>query len=106
MDPLLALQLLAECTGDDIWSLEYCRARKVPELWIDELSDCYESSFEDDRQTIYVERQRTNQYEGIRDVDLALKLGEFLGVETSELSELSLSRVDLVRSIQEAAEEG
>lgn len=106
MDPLLALQLLAECTGDDIWSLEHCRTRKIPESWIEELSDCYESSFEDDRQTIYVERQRTNQYEGVRDVDLARKLGEYLGVETAELANRALSRTDLVRSIQEAAEEG
>jgi hypothetical protein len=106
VDPLLALQLLAECTGDDIWSLEHCRTRQVPELWIKELGDCFESGFEDDRQTIYVERQHTNQYEGVRDVDLALKLGEYLGVETHGLAERAFSRADLVRSIQEAAEEG
>ncbi len=43
MNRLRALMLLQECTGDDIWSLEHCRLRQVPEEWIEELSDCFES---------------------------------------------------------------
>ena len=39
------------------------------------------------------------------DVDLAAKLGEFLGVDVAALSDLTLSRGHLVRSIREAVDE-
>ena len=74
--------------------------------WTDELTDCYESNFSRDEETIYVQEGRTNQYEGIRDVDLAMKLGEFLGVDVAELQQVALSRRDLVSRIREAFEEG
>jgi|688.fasta_scaffold00145_5 hypothetical protein len=105
MDRLRALILLKECTGDDLWSPEYCRQQRIPEVWIDELCDCFESGFDHDLQTIYVDGQPTNQYLGIRDVDLALKLGHFLGVPVSRLKAQSLSRSGLVTAIQQAAEE-
>lgn len=102
---LKALTLLSECTGDDIWSEEHCRLRGVPEAWIEELADCYESGFRSDSQTIYVERRATNQYQGVRDVDLAIKLGEYLGVPVAELEAVSPSRARLVSAIREAVME-
>lgn len=99
---LKALTLLSECTGDDIWSLEHCRLRGVPEAWIEELADCFESGFRSDSQTIYVERRVVNQYQGIRDVDLAMKLGEYLGVPVAELEAVSANRARLVSAIREA----
>ena len=99
---LKALTLLSECTGDDIWSLEHCRLRGVPEAWIEELSDCFESGFRSDSQTIYVERRVVNQYQGIRDIDLAMKLGEYLGVPVAELEAISATRARLVSAIRDA----
>lgn len=102
---LKALALLHECTGDDIWSLSHCRQRGVPAEWLDELSDCFESGFQADRETIYVGKRVVNQYQGIRDVDLAQKLAQWLGVEVQHLSGQALSRAHWVRLIQEAVEE-
>lgn len=102
---LKALTLLSECTGDDIWSEEHCRARGVPEAWIEELADCYESGFRSDRHTIYVERRVVNQYQGVRDVDLAVKLGEYLGVRVAQLQATSATRSRLVSAIREAVME-
>lgn len=104
-DRLQALQILAECTGEDLWSVEHCRLRKVPSAWIAELADCYESGFQHDRQTIYVDQQVVNQYHGVRDVDLAIKVGEYLGVDVNRLADRVLSRVHLVRAIRQAAED-
>ena len=67
-DRLRALRLLAECTGDDIWSLQHCRSRGVPQHWLEELADCFESNPQRDDETIYVEDRPSNQYEGVRDV--------------------------------------
>ncbi|MCA9132226.1 MAG: hypothetical protein KDA45_03695 [Planctomycetales bacterium] len=105
LDPLKALMLLSECTGDDIWSPEHCRQRGVPAVWLEELSDAFESSFEDDRDTIYVGPTAVNQYHGFRDVDLAVKLGEFLGIDTQAVAAQAFSRAELVRLIREAVEE-
>jgi hypothetical protein len=104
-DRLRALMLLAECTGDDIWSLEHCRIRGVPQSWMDELQDCFESGFQQDSQTIYVGRRLTNQYQGVRDVDLAMRLGEYLGIDVPRLQASAATRADLVRRIREAVEE-
>ena len=49
---LKALHLLAECTGDDLWSVSHCRLRGVPDHWISELTDCFESGFDSDRNTL------------------------------------------------------
>jgi hypothetical protein len=102
---LKALTLLSECTGDDIWSIEHCRERGLPEAWIEELTDCYESGFRIDSQTIYLGRRAINQYYGIRDVDLAVKLGEYLGVDIAALQAVCASRARLVSAIREAVEE-
>ena len=102
LNRLKALTLLSECTGDDIWSIEHSRARGVPEAWIEELADCYESGFRSDGQTIYVEQRVVNQYQGIRDIDLAIKLGEYLGVPVADLQAVSATRARLVSAIRDA----
>ena len=106
LDRLKALNLLIECTGDDIWSVELCDSRGVPTVWMEELVDCFESNLQDNSQTIFVGERVTNQFEGIRDVDLARKLGEFLGVQVNLLEPLAHTRADLVRMINEEVEEG
>jgi len=105
MNPFLALELLNECTGNDLWSIDHCNLRNVPASWIEELSGGFESSYRIDSETIYVGDKKVNQYEGIRDVDLAIKLGEYLGVDTAPLQVLALTRHGLVRAIREAVEE-
>lgn len=106
MNHYLALSLLIECTGDEIWSVDYCRQRKVPDVWIEELVDGFESGYTTKRQTIFVGDQPVTQYEGVRDVDLACKLGEFLGVDLPTVLSCSWSRVATVKAIQDAVEEG
>ena len=106
LNRLKALSLLSECTGNDIWSLEHCRLRGIPEAWIDELSDCFESGFRSDVHTIYVDDLVVNQYLGIRDSDLAMRLGEYLGIDVRHLQAFAGSRAGLVIAIQQAAEEG
>jgi hypothetical protein len=102
---LKALTLLSECTGDDIWSVDHCRLRHVPESWIEELANCFESGFQDEGHTIFVGRTTVSQYYGLRDVDLAIKLGEFLGVEVTSLVSSAATRSRLVIAIRQAIEE-
>ena len=69
LDPIAAQLLLLKCTGDEIWSVETCQAAGVPQIWIDELVDCFESGYDTDRNTIYIdddltEEKMVNQYEG------------------------------------------
>ena len=106
LNRLKALNLLSECTGDDIWSLDHCRQRSVPQAWLEELADCFESGFNHDRQTIYVDDSMVNQYQGIRDVDLAIKLGEYLGVNTSRYTCQAMSRAQIVSAIREEIMDG
>lgn len=102
---LNALMLLSECSGDDIWSPEHCRQRGVPPSWIKELGDSYESGFQRDSETIYFDDRVVNHYHGLRDVDLAIKLGAYLGVDVESLISRAASRRHLVRLIHEAIEE-
>jgi len=97
---------LSECTGDDIWSIEYCRKRQIPQLWIDELRDAYESGFKSDNQTIYYCNEVVTQFEGIRDVDLACKIGQYFKLKVARIVERQISRSAVVRAIREAIEEG
>ncbi len=101
-----ALALLAECTGDDIWSPEHCRRSGIPEAWIEELSEAYESGFQSQRETIYYQGRVTNQYHGIRDVELAIKLGATLGVDVRSVAATALGPAPLVQAIKDAVLEG
>ncbi|MCS7470800.1 hypothetical protein NZK35_29455 [Stieleria sp. ICT_E10.1] len=100
------LSLLAECTGDDIWSVEHCRARRIPESWIQQLSDAYESGFQSDHQTIYTEAGVTNQYHGVRDVDLAIRLAQSMGIQVDANALARLGRARLVQAIKDAVMNG
>jgi hypothetical protein len=101
-----ALALLTQCTGETIWPIDLCMEKSIPMPWINELSDAFESSFDQDRDTIYFNDKKTNQFHGIRDVDLAAKLGESLGVDVGRLQRQSLGRAALVTAIKEAVFEG
>jgi len=101
-----ALLLLSRCRGDEIWSVDTCRQEGIPENWIAELRDTFESGFDSDRNTIYVEKQITNQYHGVLDLHLAYKLAEFLNIDWRSVTQFSMSRCAEVKSLQEAAEEG
>lgn len=105
LDRLKARMLLSECTGRDIWPIELCREKGIPESWIDELADCFESGFDSDLQTIYLDDARVNQFHGIQDLHLAHKLGGFLGVDTLSVTSLTFGRLAEVRAIQEAVDE-
>ena len=97
--------LLSKCRGDEIWSVDTCRQEGVPEIWIEELADAYESGFDHDRNTIYENRQRVNQYHGVTDLQLAIRLAEFLGVDTASLAPFPLDRRARVQALQEAVDE-
>ncbi len=100
-----SLKLLSECTGDDIWSIDYCLKSHVPTEWIVELQDAYESGFNSINQMIFYRSEVVNQFEGIRDVDLACKIGQLLEVNVSRIVQSQITRAGVVRAIQEAIEE-
>lgn len=102
---LKALMLLAECRGDEIWSRELCQAKGIPPVWIEEMCDAYESGFRSDRDTIYDEAGVTNQYEGVRDLHLAYRLADYLGVDSQQVTALAVGREAEVRALKEAVEE-
>lgn len=102
---LQALSLLHECHGDHIWSLQHCRLRGIPEEWIQELVDGYESGFDLDETTIYYEEKKVNQFEGVRDFDLALKLAKYLRIDLGQRMDLLPSRRAVVQAIKEKFEE-
>ena len=100
-----ALSLLAACRGDEIWPVDHCREQGVPETWIEELADCYESGFRLNSQTIYYEEKAVSQYHGVTDRDLAYKLSEFLGVDTQRATRSALGRIAEVNALKEAIDE-
>jgi hypothetical protein len=105
MDRTWMLNLLTECTGDDIWPLDYCRQRRIPENWIDELRDAYETGFDSPTNMIFFRGEIVNQFEGIRDVDIASKIAANWPLPIGKLAETAWSRADLVNKIKEAIEE-
>ena len=97
--------LLNQCTGIDIWPLDVCRAQGVPEEWVDELSDCFESGFDHDEETIYHQQNIVNQFHGVHDLQLARRIAAHLGVDVEQASTLAWSPAAEVRSLKEAADE-
>ena len=100
------LSLLAECRGDEIWSVDHCRDRRVPESWIEQLCDAYESGFQSDSETIYTDAGVTNQYQGVRDLDLAIRLAASLGIRIDADASARLGRMRLVQAIKDAVMNG
>lgn len=101
-----ALALLNECTGDDIWDVDHCRARGVPDPWIDELATAFESGFERDSETIYVDDQRTNQYHGVHDLQLAIRIAESMGLQIDQSTVAAYGRRGTVQLIKDAVMDG
>ncbi len=97
-----ALAILDECRGDEIWSVEHCRMRGVPEAWIEELADAFESGFNSDSQTIYWNGQTTNQFHGVHDVKLAIAVAQSMGLDVDRVTEAALGRRGIVQAIKEA----
>ena len=109
--PDVALSLLDECTGDDLWSVEHCHTRGVPQDWIDELADAFESSYRVSSQTIYVTGEdgtprSVNQYYGVRDIDIAMRIGQQLGLDVDQIKAVAFSRQTTVDRIKEAVMDG
>ncbi len=101
-----ALALLSQCTGDEIWNADTCRQAGVPESWFEELADTFESGFANDSQTIYVREGVTNQYHGVRDLDLALRLASLMGIDVDRVTATALGRRGIVAAIKEAVMDG
>ncbi|MCU0716062.1 MAG: hypothetical protein MUD03_08035 [Pirellula sp.] len=106
MDRSNLLNWLAECTGDDVWSIDYCKRSGIPDSWIRDLSEIYESGFKTSKEVLYHEGKRIHQYRGIRDSDLARRISQQLGYPVEAIERSALSPSDLVRRIKEAVEEG
>ena len=104
-DPIAAQMLLLKCTGDEIWSVETCRSAGVPETWIQELVDSFESGFDTDRNTIYEDGKIVNQYHGILDLHLAYRIAEYLGIDWKSITATALGRTAEVSAIKEALDE-
>lgn len=101
-----SLALLSKCVGNEIWSVVTCLELGIPRAWIDDLADAYESGFDTDQNTIYVGDLPTNQYQGVRDVDLAIRLGRHLGIDVDRVTATSLSSRGVVQAIVDAVLEG
>jgi len=84
--------LLTRCRGDEVWPLDHAREMGVPESWLNELLDCYESGFDSNQNTLYTDSGLVNQYHGIADLDVAYRAAEYLGIDTEQIRRLPLSR--------------
>lgn len=105
-DSVAAQMLLLKCTGDEIWSEQTCREAGVPDAWIEELCENYESGFDSDTNKIYGEDGKlTNQYRGVSDLLLARKLADFIGLDWHNAASLAFDRRGEVSAIKEALDE-
>ena len=105
MDPISAQMLLLKCRGDEIWDDEACRAARIPQAWIEEMKDRFESGFDADRNSIYVDGKLVNQYEGVSDLHLAYKLAEYLGIDWQRATAHAISRMAQVDAIKAEIDE-
>ena len=97
--------MLLKCTGDEIWNEQTCRELGVPELWIEELSDNFESGYDTDRNTLYENGEMINQYRGVLDLHLAYRLAEYLGIDWQRATAGALSRRAEVEAIKAELDE-
>ncbi|MEL7496296.1 MAG: hypothetical protein AAFN77_01710 [Planctomycetota bacterium] len=105
MDPATAQMILLKCTGDDIWDRSACRSAGVPEAWVAELIDRHESGFDSDQNTIYVDESMVNQYEGVHDLKLALKVAEYLGIDWQKITSYTVGRRAVVAALKAELDE-
>ena len=59
-----------------------------------------------DRETIYTDEGVTNQYHGVRDLDLAVRLADSLGIRIDADAPARLGRRRLVQAIKDAVMNG
>jgi hypothetical protein len=97
---------LTKCAGNEIWSVSHCLEAGIPEVWIEELSDVFESGFQNDSQTIYVGNDVTNQYHGVRDLDLAIRIARSMGLDVDRVTAMALTRQAIVQAIKDAVMDG
>jgi len=105
LNSISAQMLLLKCTGDEIWDETTCRKEGVPESWISELLEAYESGYDSDRNTIYHQGEMVNQFHGILDLHLAYKLAEFLGIDWKRATASALGRRSEVEAIKAELDE-
>ncbi len=105
LDSASAQMLLMKCTGDEIWDEDLCRQEGIPNSWIEELAENFESGFDTNRNSIYVENKLVNQYRGVLDLHLAYKLAEFIGIDWKRATVSSLSRRAEVEAIKAELDE-
>ena len=101
-----ALAILNLCVGDEIWNEETCHRSGIPQSWINEMSDANESGYKVDTETINVDNRPTNQYHGVRDLDLAVRVGKVLGVDVERATQSSIGRRAMVQAIKNAVFDG
>jgi len=101
-----ALALLNLCVGDEIWNEETCHRSGIPPNWINEMSDAIESGYKTDTETIYLDNKATNQYHGVPDLNLAIRLGKVLGVDVERATQTAISRRAMVQAIKDAVFDG
>jgi len=97
--------LLLKCVGDQIWDEQTCIDQGIPQIWFDELVENYESGFDNDRNTIYVNEHVVNQYRGVSDLHIALKLAEFLGIDWKRATSVAPGRRAQVEAIKAELDE-
>jgi len=106
VDPVAAQMLLLKCQGDEIWSEQECIKAGVPQAWIEELVERYESGFDTDRNTIYVQgndgMRVTNQFRGVSDLLLAYKIADYLAIDWRQETGHLIDRVSKVNALKEA----
>ena len=105
LNSVTAQMLLLKCTGDEIWNEQTCREVGIPESWIDELLDNFESGFDTDRNTIYEDSRLVNQYRGVLDLHLAYRLAEFLGIDWRRVTANAMGRRSEVAALQAELDE-
>lgn len=105
LNSITAQMLLLKCKGDEIWSEETCRQEGVPEAWIEELCENFESGFDTDRNSIYENGKLVNQYRGVLGLHLAYRLAEFIGIDWKAVTATALGREAEVTAIKEALDE-
>ena len=105
LNSVTAQMLLLKCTGDEIWNEQTCREVGIPESWIDELIDNFESGFDTDRNTIYEDSRLVNQYRGVLDLHLAYRLAEFLGIDWRRVTANAMGRRAEVAALQAELDE-
>jgi len=105
IDAISAQMLLLKCTGDEIWSEEICRKEGVPQSWLDELAENYESGFDRGENMIFTDDGLTNQYRGVSDLLLARRLAELIGIDWQRATMGILDRRNQVTAIKEMLDE-